>query len=538
MGAAGWFGIESRRQANAALARQLVAQGTTLVEERPLLGLRMMLEGLSVISQAEQESFTDLLEVPLHHVRQGRVRLVATDGNNNWGNSVHNLDASPDGSTFFLAQTDQPGELHHTQSGEATTLSAATDWVTHSPYGPWAAIRYPNHPGELRHLFNGDVIQLPGIVAGNTYFSPDGEWVIVKYGPPLSAVPELSASGNLGTFPAELRNLHTHETIALGDDPYPTFGPQGTWVLLRYLEGPDSLRNLQTGEIIQLDHEVEDISFNQEGTQVVVVYENQPPERRNLVNGAVKPLPNNPAALFIASRGFDELSASWAIFAYEDQASELRHLWSNERFLLNHSDYFSTWRISSDQRWAVLPSNNHQVYELWDLQTGVATTIPGYGIFSRDSRWHFVEDSVFGRQLRDLQNDEVFTLPGISSVDSLWASFSPDSRFLWTNRSGVGEIWELEPTPRLVGDLGREVTDVFVYTEKRQALVAYEDGRIYQIDLALLQALSSLEEKSTVEALFDLLCEGPLDSGLWTEEDRAALEEALAGRQPQACQSR
>jgi hypothetical protein len=123
-------------------------------------------------------------------------------------------------------------------------------------------------------------------------------------------------------------------------------------------------------------------------------------------------------------------------------------------------------------------------------------------------------------------------------VDSLWASFSPDSRFLWTNRSGVGEIWELEPTPRLVGDLGREVTDVFVYTEKRQALVAYEDGRIYQIDLALLQAISSMEEKPTVEALFDLLCEGPLDSGLWTEEDRAALEEALAGRQPQACQSR
>lgn len=536
LGSAGWFGLESRRQGQAALGRQMLVHGTTLVDERPLLGLRMMLEGLDFIAENQQEAVKDLLEAPLWQARQGRVRLVATDGNNDPLDSTWNLHAPPDRSVYFLARTGQPGELHNTQTGEVTILSAETDWVRFSTYGSWAIVRYPEQVGELRNLASGEIIPLPGVVVGTTYFSPDSEWVLIQYGVTATQWTQMRAAGTPPQFTSELRNLRTQATIPFATQKSPIFSPQGSWVFLLDLEGSDEIRHLETGEVIPLQHEAAFFSttFSPDGTQLLIGYENAPPELRDLASGDSTPLSGNPTGV-IAGRYWklsEDKVPPWVVLQYTDRPAELWRVGGDQRFSLSRSDP-TQMMLSFDDHWARIVFQDGSV-ELWDLQAGVATAVPSFGGFSPDYRWAITDDSAAGlRQLRNLDTGKVTVLPGrinpLSRTD-----FSQDSRFFWGSNGSYMEIWELGDEPQYIGSLGTEVSDVFVYPKTLQALVAYQDGKVYQIDLAMLKTMSDLGDQPTVTALTRAVCERLLVHE-WSAADQAELEQLLPGREPQAC---
>jgi hypothetical protein len=118
-GTAVWFWRAADTSDRLNRARFLVAEGQRVYDERPLLGLQLMREGLLAVPAGDthtRESIETTIQV---FATQGRLLSLG-----NSSNDVAGLIASPDRAIFVLARHSKAGELRRSADGELlATLS-------------------------------------------------------------------------------------------------------------------------------------------------------------------------------------------------------------------------------------------------------------------------------------------------------------------------------------------------------------------------------------------------------------------------------
>lgn len=311
--------IEQQRlaqyQALLARARYLETQGQTVYEKQPLLGLRLVLEGLALLpiedianrmsltATARQlaaggrliswENVDEIFPVPnedllivsynnapgaLYRISDGALVMQLSD-------KMKDATFSPDtaASYFVVRYREQPPELRRTSDGLLVTqFSDEVGWIYFSAdaAAEYFVVVYEDKPAELRHTFDGTLVALlSGKVANwGVTFSSDGaaRCFVVVY----------------EDKPAELRHTSDGALVRqLGDGGiWPIFSSDAaaSYFVMKYTKQPGELRRTSDGSLItQLSGDVGWVYFTADvaASSFIVCYIEQPGELRRTFDG-------------------------------------------------------------------------------------------------------------------------------------------------------------------------------------------------------------------------------------------------------------
>ncbi len=305
---------EAKRQADVADAHRLAAEGRLQFEEKPLLGLRLALEGWALSTAYDQ--IDQFIRDMAQHGRlltlgRGDVEVIYTPDNNP---SIFLIDRA----------NDTLGELCCTPDGTLIApLSGPVDSVSFSPdeAGSYFVVHYSdNTPSELRRTADGALVApLSGPVIDVT-FSPDkaGSYFVVRY------------SGF--TTPGELRRTANGTVVEILSGPVfnVTFSPDeaGSYFVVSYYgKTPGELRRTANGALVApLSGPVESVSFSTDkaGRYFVVDYSGDTPgELHRTADGALITPLSGPIADFGVTFSPDK-AGRYFVVGYSGNTGELR----------------------------------------------------------------------------------------------------------------------------------------------------------------------------------------------------------------------
>jgi energy-coupling factor transporter ATP-binding protein EcfA2 len=135
-------------------ARYLVAEGQVVFEERPLLGLRLVLEGLAAAPEIAGDSRTPLVAALRDLSAKGRVLKL--------GDDVEQVYPVGDNSAFVLRRTSAPDEVRWMSRAYSEVLERDVREVYVSLDKPFFVIAYDGGYNELRRIDTGQVLPLQG----------------------------------------------------------------------------------------------------------------------------------------------------------------------------------------------------------------------------------------------------------------------------------------------------------------------------------------------------------------------------------------
>ncbi|UCH26424.1 MAG: toll/interleukin-1 receptor domain-containing protein [Trueperaceae bacterium] len=331
--------VRAQRDAHIARARELASQGQVVFAEEPLLGLRLVLEGL-VLAPADDEETGKFLADAMREVSsKGRLLKLGDDIDQVWslaesgwfvldhdskhseiytfhdGRSVIRLNGevshfafSPDGSLFVVDYLDHPSELRRTADPEELVLlTKPVDWITFSPDGSFLVVDYINAPGELRRTADPeDLVPLTEPIKWIA-FSPDGSLLVVDY----------------FDAPAELWRTDDPDTPVTLTDRVDrvTFSPDGSFLIVDYAGAPAELRRKDDPDTpVTLTDRVDRVTFSPDGSLFVIDYVSAPGELRHTAD------PHHPVPL---TQAIDWITfnpnGSFFVIDYANAPGELRH---------------------------------------------------------------------------------------------------------------------------------------------------------------------------------------------------------------------
>jgi TIR domain len=172
------------RQAKISLARQLVAQGQLEYEEKPLLGISLVLEA-SIIAPADDLHTQNFILDSIKELSMGTGqppggRLLKL------GDDVEQIYPNPDASVFIIDHASAVGELRYAVNGEIIG-DVFSGKVSNIDFGPdpaatYFVVSYDDAPTELRRTSDGKIISTQGAV-GFVSYSPDpaAAYFVVAY---------------------------------------------------------------------------------------------------------------------------------------------------------------------------------------------------------------------------------------------------------------------------------------------------------------------------------------------------------------------
>lgn len=156
--------VRADAAANIANARLLVAQGQSIHAEDPMLGLALVLEGISLINSGDAD-----LTLPESVLQEGRIQ--------SFGSNVEHIIQSPDDLIMVIDHINAPGEVRYTANGALLTeLAGGVDWVTFSPDEAASifVVDYADAAGEIRQTADGALLtELAGEVDWVTFSSDE-----------------------------------------------------------------------------------------------------------------------------------------------------------------------------------------------------------------------------------------------------------------------------------------------------------------------------------------------------------------------------
>jgi energy-coupling factor transporter ATP-binding protein EcfA2 len=293
-----WFWQTAERNGHVSQARFLIAEGQRLYDEQPLLGLRLMAEGLASVPQDETTIEHDLAAAVIGYVRQGRVGVLAQDATNILAGS---LDAAP---MLIIVRRGQPGVVVWGERMQETVLPSplATDSlerpaVVISPKGELGVLIYAEGKGGALLRADGTVVPLPSPLATARYgqpsvaFSPQGQLGVLNYAERNGAA-LLHADGAVVPLPSPL---------ATDSDGQPSvaFSPQGQLVAVAYAEGKGTALLHADGTVVSLPSPLATtiygqpaVVFSPQGQLVAVAYAEGKGAVLLHADGTVVPLPS------------------------------------------------------------------------------------------------------------------------------------------------------------------------------------------------------------------------------------------------------
>jgi transcriptional regulator with XRE-family HTH domain len=257
------FRIRAERSFRLAQARALVADGQNVFAERPLLGLRLALEGLALVPADEPNTRAALGRVVATLAAQGRLVQVAQDG--------ERIAGAPNGSVFLLDRTAPQCELRRIADG---TLVITQDGdlcaATYSPNGVYVLIRSigpaPSYTirSSLRRTTDGGLVP-PGSGIANVVFSPNSVSYVVSY---------------MDNTPAELRHTTDDTVVQLSTSNIVNvvFSPDSAVFFVMPFRGASAdLRRTSDGTVVTTLSGVRSVQFSPNGRFFVVRYRNNTP---------------------------------------------------------------------------------------------------------------------------------------------------------------------------------------------------------------------------------------------------------------------
>ncbi|MBE7554799.1 MAG: hypothetical protein HS126_27420 [Anaerolineales bacterium] len=567
----------AREQADRATAHRLAAEGRLLFEEKPLLGLRLALEGWALSSAYDQ-----IDQFIREMMQQGRL-LTLGQGD---VEAIYTSDKNP--SMFVLDRANAPGELRRTNNGRViATLSSQVSYVTFSPdeAGTYFVVDYFGFatPSELRRSADGQVIAtLAGPIQYVTFSSDEaGTYFVVDYFDVASAS-ELrrSADGTIiatlsspaiqyvtfspdeaGTYfvvsyfdlriPGELRRSADGGVVPLsGPISGVTFSPDeaGTYFVVDYVDYIDGtsgeLRRSTDGQLIAtLSGPVNYVTFSpdEDGTYLVVGYNDETPgELRRSADGEVIATLSGPVSPYFGVTFSPDEAGTYFFVRYLGGApNELRR--SADGKVVPLSGEVSDVTFSPDEggTYFIVGYERGTPGELRRSADGkIITTLSGpvsNATFSPDEAGtYFVvgyNDETSGELRSTTDGQVIATLSGpVSDV-----TFSPDEvgiYFIVAYVNGQHELWQAQSEPNRLTELGLGLKNNFFFVASDRLITQYSDGRAYLQDLAWLRAMGGKVGEMPIQELVHIACAGPFASGLF---DEAELKPYLAGREPQVC---
>jgi hypothetical protein len=274
-------------------ARLFEAEGRELFQRRPLLGLRLILEGLVLVPDDETETRTTIMRSIAQLIAKGRIAELGTD--------IIDSTVSPDHTALIVARRDAPAELRRINDGtlvaQLSGQLVATDFSTihFSSKGAFFFVHYLNDHAEIRRTHDGAIIASfsHNVSLGEIAFGPEEDVFVVLY----------------GDVPAELRHLVNGSLIAnIGDKPASDvlFNRDGSVFAVSYAElflndqgdvvsqvggtVPTEVRRTFDGSLLTpaaSTNQENDVTFSPDGKIFLVSYLEAPTEVHLTENGSL-----------------------------------------------------------------------------------------------------------------------------------------------------------------------------------------------------------------------------------------------------------
>jgi len=288
------FGIQAKQSAQQAAraaqldrARYLAAEGQRVFSERPLLGLRLALEGWALTPPDERGTRTQLETIVTELAGQGRLLKLASDGE-----KVLTLSNGP---MYVPVHAKRPSELRRMTDGSLVTqLSGHVDSISYGPNSSMLLVYYQgNIPPELRRVADGSLIAQ--LTSGRDY-SPVG-WSVEH----VSFIVGYRKDGDGARIPVELRRATDGLLVRefANDITSITFSPDGSVYIAGYQgnKSAELRRTVDNALIAQLAGALANgygnVVFSPDSTSFFVRYQdNKPAEIRHMANGSVTQLTN------------------------------------------------------------------------------------------------------------------------------------------------------------------------------------------------------------------------------------------------------
>jgi WD40 repeat protein len=559
---AGWFWYSASRGERRAFARYLATQAQEVYEDQPLLGMRLMIEGLAQIRPDDLE-YTDLLSATVQMARQGRLYKFADDG--------YTIYPSPDGTVFILArtgpayplpgsgyplpaqitpitvqtaapeQTTAPDIIYYTNSGKVTPLSGQVRRVVFSPDSKVFVVSYANQrlQNELRRTDGGRITPLLDGNISHVVFSLDSKAYIVFYSSTkplaelryidsdqiiqLSDVFDVSFTPDGKFFVAhhsdesiELRRTDDGQIVRLLDGLNDiSFSPNYKFFVVRYKDRPGELRHLDNDQALLLTDRVFNIMFSSDSRSFVVDYGNGRRELRYTDSDRILPLSLSGVNDGLYSRGVSfSPSGKFLVIRYADTSIELRRTDNGQ--IIQPSNALEV-SFSPDEKFVVVRYRDKQG-ELRQIDGGRVASLSGIvsgARFSPDGSNFlvFYYEKNIQAELRHIDGNQIIPLPSTAGE----ISFSSDSKFFMARYAdGQIEFWDAQAGQRLL--LFKSGLKDFFFELKAQHLVVIDfEYQVYLLDTAWLRSMAGYPKTVSEADLIKYICTGPLSSP-WFDE--------------------
>jgi WD40 repeat protein len=493
-----WFGLQSRRAEQFALARQLATQAEQLASQPRATpqeaGALLAVHAFQIASPTGRD-----LSTVNQAVRQGLARLSLRILNHD--GSVYAVSFSPDGAQVATASDDGTARVWDGVTGEVIATLNHSGWVSAVSFSPdGAQVVTASNDGTAR-VWDGVTGEVIATLNhdGSVYavsFSPDGA--------------QVATASNDGT--ARVWDGVTGETIAIlnHDDRVSavSFSPDGAQVATASEDGTARVWEAATGETIAIlnhDDRVNAVSFSPDGAQVATassdgtaqVWDGTTGQTIATLNhdGWVSAVSFNPDGSRVATASSDGTARVWDGATGEAIAT------------LNHGADVRSVSFSPDGSRVVTASLDFTA-RVWDGVTGEAITT-----FSHDAAVWSVSFSPDGSRVVTASEDftarvwDVVTREAIATLNHddgvTTVSFSPNgSRVATASWDGTARVWD-GATGQTIATLnhGRSVNAVSFSPDGAQVATASDDSTARVWEAATGETIAILNHDDRVSAV-------------------------------------
>jgi len=482
--------------ANLANARDLLNQARQVLEEKPLLALRLVMESEAIAPLSMKDNVHTTL---LSFMNAGHIAKL--------GQNIVKIYATPLTHTVIISYANQLSVIQDWNTGQVFTLSGQLneyDKVFYSFENKNSfVVMYKNIPGELWLQQGQQVITLNGEVS-YVYYSPEnnGDFVV-----------------NYQDAPDELRLQHGQQVIPLSRKVKSVYySPENTGdFVVIYDDGLSELRLQHSQQVISLNGLVWSVYYSPEKNgDFVVDYQDVPDELRLQHGQQIITLTGNIKADSFGAVYYSSKNNGDFIIKYDNILPELR---------LQHDQQVITFDRMIDKVYYSSENNGDFVVnyydtpaELWLQESQRVITLNGHVNevhYSPENNGDFVVDYQDAPdELRLQHGQQIITLTG--NINILEGS-SQGTYFLVQYKNLSAEVWRWKQARQLI-QLGLGLNkNSFIFDEPNDRLIVwYSDGRAYLLDLAMLGAI---QPKASLDELKYVVCETLHRNEIWLNEE-------------------